>query len=67
LAERPAAPECGVDGQWVETTGEEIADGQVDDENVGRRPQPFEPAIHNVIMSVHNLIEEKNDNYLEKT
>jgi hypothetical protein len=51
----------------VETTGEEIADGQVDDENVGRRPQPFEPAIHNVIMSVHNLIEEKNDDYLEKT
>jgi hypothetical protein len=27
----------------VETTGEEIADGQVDDEHVGRRPQPFEP------------------------
>jgi hypothetical protein len=43
LAERPAAPERRVDGQRVETTGEEIADGQVDDEHVGRRPQPFEP------------------------
>jgi adenylate kinase len=42
LTERPASPERGIDGQWVETTSEEIANRQIDDEHVGRSSQSFE-------------------------
>lgn len=41
LTKRPATPESRVDGQWMQTACEEIADGQVNDEHIGRCPQPF--------------------------
>ena len=57
LTERPASAECRVNGERMEEAREEIAKRQVNDEDVGRRPQPLEssrcrPTIINIILYV---------------
>ena len=56
LTERPSSPERGIDGQWVETTSQEIADCQIDDEHVGGRPQSFES-----VQCTHIELEDQKD------
>ena len=43
FTERPASAEGRVDGHWMDETRDKIADCQVDDEDVGWRPQSLEP------------------------
>ena len=43
-SERPAAPERRVDGERVDEAREQVAQRQIDDEHVRRRPQTLEPA-----------------------
>ena len=68
MTERPSSPERGIDGQWVETTGQEIANRQIDDEHVGRSSQSFEPVFKGrKLIKIRHQTKRLNKSNLEKT